>query len=203
MLTSTQSARKRIGFFGGSFDPIHNGHLSLARQAIEHASLDKLLLCPAHHAPLRPEKPFFEAADRLGILESICEDDPKIEGFPHEILQAKVCYTRDTILEIRKRFPQSEILLLVGNDQFQKLPQWKFIGELTLLVTFLVFSRNGHPADPPPLDHLDYQMMNNTCIDLSSTTIRSRIESGLPVKELMPKEAYRYLMEKNLISPSS
>ena len=134
----------RIGFFGGSFDPIHNGHLCLATQAIEQAALDTLLLCPAYHAPLRSEKPFFKATDRLAMLERIALEHTRIEVFPHEILQGKVCFTRDTLLEVAKKFPGAEILLLLGADQFAKLPQWKFIDEL---VTWSLFSFSpGRPT---------------------------------------------------------
>ena len=203
MLDSSSISLPRIGFFGGSFDPIHNGHLSLATQAIEQASLDTLLLCPAHHAPLRCEKPFFKAGDRLAMLEKIAHEHAKIEVFPHEILQGKVCFTRDTLLEVAENFPGTEILLLLGADQFAKLPQWKFIDELVKLVTFLVFSRSSDMISSEPLlPEIKFERMNNELIDLSSTLVRKKIQNGQSVKNDIPGPAYDYLDKHNLLQPA-
>ena len=203
MLDSSSISLPRIGFFGGSFDPIHNGHLSLATQAIEQASLDTLLLCPAHHAPLRCEKPFFKAEDRLAMLEKIAREHAKIEVFPNEILQGKVCYTRDTLLEVANKFPEAEILLLLGADQFAKLPQWKFIDELVKLVTFLVFSRSSDMISrEPPLPEIKFERMNNELIDLSSTLVRKKIQNGQSAKNDIPGPAYDYLDKHNLLQPA-
>ena len=92
----------RIGFFGGSFDPFHNGHLMLIEEALRSGKLDKLLLCPAFHAPLRSEKPLFPGEQRLEMLRSVCSERPELETFDHEIQQARTCYTYKTLLEVRK-----------------------------------------------------------------------------------------------------
>ena len=203
MLDPSSTSLPRVGFFGGSFDPIHNGHLFLATQAIEQAGLDTLLLCPAYHAPLRPEKPFFKAGDRLAMLEKIAREHAKIEVFPHEILQGKVCFTRDTLLEVAENFPGTEILLLLGADQFAKLPQWKFIDELVKLVTFLVFSRASDMISrEPPLPKIKFERMNNELIDLSSTLVRKKIQNGQSVKNDIPGPAYDYLDKHNLLQPA-
>ena len=203
MLDSSSTSLPRIGFFGGSFDPVHNGHLSLATQAIEQAGLETLLLCPAHHAPLRTETPFFKAGDRLAMLEEIAREHAKIEVFPHEILQGKVCFTRDTLLEVAEKFPGTEILLLLGADQFAKLPQWKFIDELVKLVTFLVFSRSSDMiSSEPPLPEIKFERMNNELIDLSSTLVRQKIQNGQSVKNEIPGPAYDYLDKHSLLQPS-
>ena len=204
MLGSTFTSLPRIGFFGGSFDPIHNGHLCLATQAIEEAALETLLLCPAYHAPLRSQKPFFKAGDRLAMLERIALEHTRIEVFPHEILQGKVCFTRDTLLEVAKKFPGAEILLLLGADQFAKLPQWKFIDELVSMVTFLVFSRSSDKMTSlPPLPEMKFERLNNELIDLSSTTIRDKIRNGRSVRNDVPQPAYDYLEQYSLLETSS
>ena len=203
MVDSSSTHQPRIGFFGGSFDPIHNGHLSLAKQAILQADLETLLLCPAYHAPLRPTKPFFEAEDRLGMLEKVAVEHPELKVFPHEISQQKVCFTYHTLLEVGKKYSQSEIFLLLGADQFSKLPQWKFIDELVKLVTFLVFSRSsGMALTEPPLPEINFELMNNELIDLSSTTIRQKIQSGQSIRNDIPGPAYEYLENHNLLQPS-
>jgi len=193
----------RIGFFGGSFDPIHKGHLALAEDAIERADLETLLLCPAFHAPLRVEKPFFEARHRLAMLERIAIQHPAIKVFDHEILQGKTCYTYHTLLEVEKRYPEREILLLLGEDQFQRLPQWKFVEELSGLVTFLVFSRLPDSDGQPPLPGLRFEWMKNDLIDLSSSSIREKIRGGQAFRNDLPSPAYDYLEENLLLPPSS
>lgn len=199
---SSSTSLPKVGFFGGSFDPIHNGHLSLATQAIEQANLDTLLLCPAYHAPLRAEKPFFQATDRLAMLERIAHDHDKIQVFPHEVEQGTVCFTRDTLLAVQEEFPKTEILLLLGADQFAKLPEWKFIDELLKLVTFLVFSRKSDmTSSNPPLPALKFQQMKNDLIDLSSTLVRKKIQNGKSIRNDIPEPAYDYLNQRNLLQP--
>jgi nicotinate-nucleotide adenylyltransferase len=203
MFDSSSTPFPRIGFFGGSFDPIHNGHLSLATQAIDQASLDTLLLCPAYHAPLRSEKPFFKAEDRLAMLEGVAGEHPKLKVFSHEISQQKVCFTYHTLLEVGKKYSQSEIILLLGADQFHKLAQWKFIDELVKLVTFLVFSRTADLTfSEPSLSKIKFERMNNELIDLSSTTVRQKIQNGRSIRNDVPGPAYDYLENHNLLQPS-
>lgn len=203
MVDSSSTPCPKIGFFGGTFDPIHNGHLSLAKQAIVQADLDTLLLCPAYHAPLRSAKPFLKAEDRLGMLEKIAGEHPKLKVFAHEISQQKVCFTYHTLLEVGKKYSQSEIILLLGADQFQKLAQWKFIDELVKLVTFLVCSRTSDMTLlAPPLPEIRFERMNNELIDLSSTTIRQKIQNGQSIRNDIPGPAYEYLDNHNLLQPS-
>lgn len=203
MVDSPSTTCLKIGFFGGTFDPIHNGHLSLAKQAIVQAGLERLLLCPAYHAPLRSAKPFFEAKDRVRMLEKVADEHPEIEIFPYEISQEKVCFTYETLLEVRKKYAQPEILLLLGADQFNKLPHWKFIDELAKIVTFLVFSRSSDMTlSAPPFPEIKFEQMQNELIDLSSTTIRQKIRNGQCVRDEVPGPAYEYLSTLDLLQPS-
>jgi nicotinate-nucleotide adenylyltransferase len=185
-----QSTPLRIGFFGGSFDPVHNGHVSLANQAIEHAQLDRLLICPAFHAPLRPEKPFFSASVRLKIIETVTQLHPRMEICKLEIDKQETCYTYNTIKEIKAQSPRSEIVVLLGEDQFSQLNKWKFHHELVQICQFLVFSRNEDRVIPPSIPDLSYTLMKNELIDCSSTVIRNRIQSGKSVSHLIPDVAH-------------
>ena len=87
----------KIGFFGGSFDPIHNGHVSLALCAIKELSLEKVLLCPAHFAPLRNQKPLFSSADRMSMVDSLSKIHGKLEPFDYEVISGKTCYTYELL----------------------------------------------------------------------------------------------------------
>jgi nicotinate-nucleotide adenylyltransferase len=183
----------KIGFFGGSFDPIHLGHLSLAKQAIQSANLDSLLLCPAYHAPLRAEKPFFSTEIRLKILEQIARDTPQIKVCKLEIEKRMTCFTYNTLKEVQSQHPQSEIIVLLGADQFENLSNWKSNQELVQICKFLVFSRTKTEIIPPDIPELSFQLMQNELLDYSSTKIRNRIKSRQPVKHMLPRAAHKFI----------
>ena len=176
MPDSTGSIPDRVGFFGGSFDPIHLGHLRLAEEAIHFTSFNLLLFCPAFHAPLRDEKPFFSSQQRLDMLYRITEDNPRMDVCTIELEKQKTCFTYETLLEVRSRFPDSELFLLLGADQFEQLEKWKFNHELAEICKFLVFSRSGKKVSPPPIKNLRYELMKNELIEISSTQIRDRLK---------------------------
>ena len=177
----------RIGFFGGSFDPLHNGHLMLIEEALRSAKLNKLLLCPAFHAPLRSEKPLLSGEQRLEMVRSVCSERPELETFDHEIRQARTCYTYETLLKVQKIYPDAQLHLLIGNDQFQKLDQWRFNHELLQIAHLLVFSRDQNELVPPSgIDPLPHTVMHNPLVPVSSTEVRKRLLTGQSVSELVP-----------------
>jgi len=185
-----ESKTKRIGFFGGSFDPIHIGHVSIAEQAIKIAKLDTLLFCPAYHAPLRAEKPFFSTHTRLKILEKIVGENPRFEICKLEIDKQKTCFTYETIKEVQLNCPTSEIMIIVGSDQFNRLKEWKFHNELAQHCQFLVFLRTVTEVNPPSIPQLSYKLMENELINCSSTEIRTRLKSGKSVSHMIPPVAF-------------
>jgi len=184
----------RIGFFGGSFDPFHNGHLMLIEEALRSAKLNKLLLCPAFHAPLRSEKPLLSGEQRLEMVRSVCSERPELETFDHEIRQARTCYTYKTLLEVQKIYPDAQLHLLIGNDQFQKLDQWRFNHELLQIAHLLVFSRDQNELVPPSgIDPLPHTVMHNPLVPVSSTEVRKCLLAGQSVSELVPSVIHEKL----------
>ena len=196
---NSTATRPRLGFFGGTFDPPHLGHVTLARLAMEHAKLDKLLLCPAHHAPLREEPPLFSGKDRLGMVRSICTVNPGMEACPIEVDQGRVRYTYETILEIKELYPDYDIFLLLGSDQFSRLQLWKNTDKFINLVHFLIFNRDSTTYEQAPLKDIRVTFVNNDLINLSSTKIRQELRSGNSSDSSLPKEVSKYLQENNLI----
>ena len=195
---SSTAKRPRLGFFGGTFDPPHLGHVTLARLAMEHAKLDKLLLCPAHHAPLREETPLFSGKDRLGMVRSICMATPGMEACSLEVDHGTVRYTYKTILEISELYPGYDIFLLLGADQFSQLHQWKNTDKLINLVHFLIFNRDIATSEQAPIKDIQVTFMNNNLINLSSTKIRQELRSGNSSDSSLPREVSKYLQENNL-----
>lgn len=188
----------RLGFFGGTFDPPHNGHLQIAQIAIKQASLDKLLLCPAHYAPLRTEQSLFSPQHRLEMVSSICQNRPKMDVFDAEIKHGKRRYSFETIHEIKSQFSDFNIFFILGADQFSRLSEWKNVDLLAQSVHFLVFARHSRNPVIPSIDNLTFSFMDNDLINISSTDIRKHIQSQrLPVS-LLPAEVSDYLSTQNL-----
>ena len=189
---------RRVGFFGGTFDPPHLGHLALAKLAIEKAKLDKLFLCPAYSAPLRTEPALFSAMDRLRMIEEICKLDRKMDVWDGEVQLARSQFTFDTIVEFKKHFPEHQIFLLLGADQFSRLDQWYKPQDLSKLVHYLVFARNAEEMPAPLLENMVVTFMENDLIDISSTDIRDKLRNQVFPDKLLPIEVANYLKQKNL-----
>ena len=192
------SRRPRLGLFGGTFDPFHLGHLKLAQLAVQKGLLEKLLLCPAYQAPLRAEPPLFTAMDRFAMVQDICRENTRFEACPIEIEHRKLRYTLDTVKELAEQYPNYDLFVIVGADQFNQLSKWKGIEELIDMVHFLVFARGSQQVPEPPLPAVRMTYMENPLIDLSSTTIRKTICSGTLPLDNLPATVCSYLMEHNL-----
>ena len=191
---------KKLGFFGGSFDPPHLGHLSIAQKAIEYMSLDSLLVCPAFKAPLRQNTSFFKAKDRLEMLKIICQKLPKASTFDYEIKQQKTSFTFDTICEVQKLFQPKAIFLIIGADQFKKLSNWRNIDHLKKMVEFLVFARESEKLPPPPLPDIHWQHVPHPLHSASSSTLREKIRQNQAISEDLPEEVLQYLKDFSLLT---
>ena len=191
------STPSRIGFFGGSFDPIHNGHLFIIEKFIQSFELDTLLLCPAYQAPLREKKAIFNPTQRLEMARLIAHSNQKLEVFDFEINQPKTSFTYETIQEVKKVYPKSKIFLAIGLDQFEKLSTWRWIRELSKEVHFIVFARDQITAPAPSISDLQYTFVQNPLIDISSTQIRKCLQKGESVAQWIPDVILSYLKKNN------
>ena len=193
------STPSRIGFFGGSFDPIHNGHLFIIEKFIQNFELDLLLLCPAYQAPLREQKAIFNPTQRLEMARLIAHSNQKLEVFDFEINQPKMSFTYETIQEVKKVYPNSKIFLAIGLDQFEKISTWRWIKELSKEVHFIVFARGQITAPAPSISDIQYTFIQNPLIDISSTQIRKCLQKGESVAQWIPDVILSYLEKNNLL----
>lgn len=132
----------KIGIYGGSFNPIHFGHLTVARTALAELKLDKLIVVPANVSPFKTDEPPKPAVyDRLELVKAAFADDPRVAVDTRELERGGVSYTIDTVREIAAENPGAELYYLVGADSESGLEKWKEIDELKKLVTFKVFPR--------------------------------------------------------------
>src|SRR5271165_7450279 len=135
----------RLGLYGGSFDPIHHGHLILARQALEDLSLDRVIFIPAAESPFKLNHSCASAADRLAMVRLAISDEPAFTVDPLEIDRESPSYTIDTARAYHKQHPGDTLFFLVGEDHVEALPKWNGFEELDHLVQFAILSRSDLP----------------------------------------------------------
>ena len=199
MPPSSPPKQETIGFFGGSYDPIHNGHAELARELLAHAPLERILLCPAHQAPLRDQPHHASPAHRLAMVAAAVENQLGLEATDVEIKANGISYTRDTLRNLRDQRPDSEIHLILGSDQLARLPKWRHIEDLIEEIEFLVLARPGHKTIPPlELPNLRHRTFSTPEFDISSTDVRKLVREGQSFEHLVPLPVSNFIKKHNL-----
>lgn len=178
--------RPRIGFFGGSFDPPHRGHLELARVAVAAAGLERLFFLPAARNPLKADGPAAPGERRVEMLEAAIGGDPTLGVIDWELHRPPPSYSVDTVRHLRGRFPGAELCWLIGADQLGSLQRWFQIEELATLVRFLVLARPGFEPVETGVNNIALEWVPAPRIDVSSTVVRALLRDGLPVDNLVP-----------------
>jgi nicotinate-nucleotide adenylyltransferase len=176
---------QRIGLFGGSFDPVHLGHLLVAQAAIEELGLDRLFFIPAAQSPFKPEIIPTAASTRLQLLRLALAGKTNCEIDEQEIRRGGISYTIETLRNYARRFPKTELFYLIGADNVAKLQEWHEADDLARLAQFVVIPRPGQaPVNfPPPFRG---RMLKGFPFDVSSSQIRARVKAGLPIDHLVP-----------------
>ena len=175
----------KIGIYGGSFDPVHLGHLLVARAAVEELGLDRLFFVPATRSPFKPEHQPAPAAARLQWLRLALAGRTNCEVDDQEIRRGGISYTVETLRDYRRRFPQAELYYLIGADNAAQLNEWREADELAKLAEFVALPRpGGAPAIFPP--RFRGRMLKGFPLGVSSSEIRARVKAGLPVDHLVP-----------------
>jgi nicotinate-nucleotide adenylyltransferase len=175
----------KIGLYGGSFDPVHLGHLLVSQAAREELTLDRLFFIPAAQSPFKPDFIPAPAVERLRLLRLALAGKPWCEVDEQEIGRGGTSYTINTVRSYAERFPGAEMFYLIGADHVAKLPQWREADAMATLVRFVVVRRPGEaePAFPAPFAG---SYLRGFPIAISSSEIRSRIRTGQPIEHLVP-----------------
>ncbi|HTY86430.1 MAG TPA: nicotinate-nucleotide adenylyltransferase [Candidatus Acidoferrum sp.] len=175
----------KLGIYGGSFDPVHLGHLLVAQAALEELALDRLFFVPAAQSPFKPESHPAPGAARLQWLRLALVGRPNCEVDDQEIRRGGVSYTIDTLRDCAKRFPGAQLFCLIGADNAAKLNEWREAAELSGLAEFVAIPRPGGATAhfPPPFRG---HTLHGFPLGVSSSEIRARIKAGLPIDHLVP-----------------
>jgi nicotinate-nucleotide adenylyltransferase len=187
----------KIGLFGGSFDPVHLGHLLVARAAREEAGLDRLFFVPAAQSPFKPEARPALAAERLRWLRLALAGDTTAEVDDQEIRRGGLSYTIDTVRAYAQKYPAAELFYLIGADQTAQLRLWREAGELARLVQFLIIPRPGET----PLElaaPFRGRVLRGVPLGVSSSEIRARLKAGLSIEHLTPPAVAEALANNRL-----
>ncbi|MGA8368933.1 MAG: nicotinate-nucleotide adenylyltransferase [Acidimicrobiales bacterium] len=189
---------ERIGVFGGTFDPVHTGHVETAEAVHRALGLDRTLLVVANE-PWQKEgtRSVTPAEDRFAMVEAAVSGRPGLEPSRLEIDRGGPSYTIDTVDELHRLHPGSELFLVVGADVVPELPTWRHPAELASSVVLVVVDRPGAArVEPPPGWRAVW--MPVPPFDVSSTELRSRLEAGQPVGGLVPESVIRCIRGRNL-----
>jgi nicotinate-nucleotide adenylyltransferase len=186
---------RRIGIFGGTFDPIHNAHLAIARAAADELGLDRVLFVPAAHPPHKAGVTHAPYDDRMRMVDLACQEDPRFEASRLEENTVR-SYSIDTITKVRPLLKDGdELFFIIGADAFAEITTWRSWDEVARAVCFIVVSRPGHFYEVPALVKL--VRLDSVALQISSTEVRralARNDSAPPV----PRCVLEYITSRRL-----
>ena len=208
---------QRLAVFGGSFDPIHNGHLQLARRIIELGQADEVLFVPAFRPPHKAEGALSPALDRLAMLKLALEPFVDFSYSDIELQRAEeFSYTYDTMTILRKIYPDCEICFIMGMDSLRHLPEWHRASELVQHFKFIIYPRPG--VMPPAYTTLAQAFGERNAMklfgsvlsgddivlsELSSSAIRAACARGEDLEQALPVPVWKYIVEHHLYQSAS
>jgi nicotinate-nucleotide adenylyltransferase len=175
----------RIGLFGGSFNPIHVGHISLAKQLKELAGLDEVWLVVSPQNPLKQSDDLLDDRLRFEMARQALEGETDIKACDYELHLPKPSYTWNTLQHLKEDYPQHTFVLLIGGDNWQRFPMWYRSEDIVNDYPIVVYPRRGCETDCKQLPP-NVMMADTELLDISSTEIRERIQQGESISGMVP-----------------
>ena len=186
----------RLGIFGGTFDPIHNGHLLAAEAVASQCALDAILFTPTGDSY---QKESVTSADhRVAMVELAIQDHPKFHLETCDIDRGGATFTIDTLQDIKRKHPSSELFFILGTDALANIDSWRDSEKLPSLAKFIVVTRPGFAVELPTWPKGSVEVLEIDALNLSSTEIRQKIESGHNANDLVPKAVAGYISSNGL-----
>ena len=199
---------KKIGILGGAFNPPHLGHLKIAETAFKKLNLDKIIFIPSGIPPLK-KSGLVPAKDRLKMTSLLIERKPRFEVLDYEVKKRGKSYTSDTIKYLKRKYKNSKIFWIIGEDSLREISEEKWKGKLKILelAKFVAFTRPNHEfilkCLPKKFEKnkeiaLKKVILMKKEIPVSATKIREKIRKGQSVEKFLPKKIVKYIKEKKL-----
>ncbi len=186
----------KIGILGGTFNPIHLGHLIMAEEIRQALKLDKVIFVPTYLPPHKPARQIAAAIDRLKMLRLAVKGNPYFNVSDIEIKRKGKSYTIDTVKAFKRRFKRSKLYFIIGSDYHRTLNGWKDVKKIQRLVKFAVINRPGFPLRS--LANRYVLNLNVKTLDISGYEIRERIRRKQSICYLVPREIMRYIYNRKL-----
>ncbi|MDE2027141.1 MAG: nicotinate-nucleotide adenylyltransferase [Candidatus Omnitrophica bacterium] len=187
---------KRIGVLGGSFDPIHFGHLLMAQSALEALKLDMVLFVPAYCSPFKAGRTPPDASKRLVMVEEAIKGNKAFKVYDGELRRKQISYTIDTLKELKEKYPQSQLFLLLGADNLKTFHRWKEPQGILKLAKLVILNRPGFDKESPK--RWPHVKVNMPAVDISSSDLRQRLKTSKSIWYLTPKAVIRYIKRYHL-----
>ena len=194
----------RIGVYGGTFDPVHRGHLAVARSVREAFDLSRVLFIPARQSPLRAP-PLASARDRLAMVRRAIDGTPGLEVSPIDIERSGPSYMIDTLQSLAARRPAAELFLILGADAVSELPAWRHADRILAAAQIIAVPRPGHSTEIPrevlalhPRAEMRIHMHRMPPVDISASRIRALCARGRPVDAWVPRSVAEYIAAHDL-----
>lgn len=178
----------KTGIFGGSFNPIHNGHVSLARQLKEKAGLDEVWLMVSPQNPLKQDSDLLDDEKRMQMVRLALEGEESLIASDYELHLPKPSYTWNTLQALSKDYPEREFVLMIGGDNWALFDRWYHAEDIKQNYQIVVYPRKGAEGGIEGLE----------LIDISSTEIRQRIKEGKGIGRMVPKAVADYIRKEGL-----
>lgn len=198
---------EQLGILGGTFNPIHHGHLIAARYARETLGLDRLLMMPNVQSPLRMDEKLAAAADRLEMVRLAVADEPGLEACDLEVRREGTSFLVETLVELLSLHPDASFTFLMGGDSLETFDRWREVEKIVALANVVVLPRPGGDVAgalralekrAPVLRDKVQLLPEGPHIDISATEIRARLRAGKSVRYLVPDRVEDYIRSHNV-----
>lgn len=186
-----------IGIFGGSFNPIHKGHVALARQLLRRARLDEVWFLVSPQNPLKPQSSLLDDNMRLEMARLALKDEPHLVASDYEFHLPRPSYTWNTLQHLSQDYPQHRFTLLIGADNWQLFGQWRNSCEIIENYPIVIYPRDGYPIDEASLPP-NVRLVNTRLYNMSSTLIRQLIADGRGVRRYLHPDVISYIESNHL-----
>lgn len=187
----------KVGIFGGTFDPVHFGHLITARAVLEIRDLDKIVFIPANISPHKTDSTSSAAEHRLEMLQLAVNGVSYFDISDIELKREGVSYTIDTLKSLKEKY--NEIELVIGEDNLQSFHTWKKPEEILELSTLTVLKRKFNRSDAANHNYIEKaQFVETPVIEISGSKIRERVKNDLSIDFLLPQNVKKYILKNNL-----
>ncbi len=187
----------KAGLFFGSFNPVHNGHLAIARYMVENGGIDELWFVVSPQNPFKKSENLLDDASRYAMVCLAIKEEAQFRACDVELHLPKPSYTIDTLTFLKEQYPDDKFVIIIGADNYVHLPKWKEYEKLIGEYAFLIYPRPGFVIDDGHFSG-NFTLVNSPLMDISSTEIRQAIAEKREVGHLLPPEVLGYIREHNL-----